>query len=305
MLSILVPARNGRDMTVGCLRSILSSVRALQLEDRCEFILMDDNSDAALGLAAAMVEFRGQTTAPVAVYRFRSRQHYTGVFAYGLSRARGSNVLFVSNDMRMTPAFLRTVIAVSALDARIGIVRGISGYCDSVQEHERRPPRPLSTYEEEAAFAEEVAAEQGLRSVETRVLSGDAVLVRRALIDRIGVMDRQFFGYFGDPDYGLRAQRAGFKLVCALGAWLVHLAEGHVREEQRTTGRDLAALRAERMQLVQAAYEKFRAKWDTGLPPVYPVTEGIEYERLAALKRFNGQIYQPPVGVESHAVEVI
>ena len=30
------------------------------------------------------------------------------------------------------------------------------------------------------------------------------------------------FGYFGDIDYGVRAHLAGFKLVCAKGAWLFH-----------------------------------------------------------------------------------
>lgn len=305
MLSILVPARNGRAMTEECLRTILSSLRVLRLEDRAEFILMDDNSDPALGIADAFRDFRAQTAAPVSIFRFKTWQHYTGVFAYGLSRARGSNVLFVSNDMRMTPGFLRTVIAVSALDASIGIVRGTSENCDSHPEHDRAPDRPLLDYDDEVAFAERVAAAEGLRYVEDRLLSGDAVLVRRALIDRIGVMDRQFFGYMGDPDYGLRAQRAGFRLVCAKGAWLVHTRAGHVKEEARARGIEFKVAMSERMHLVATAYLKFREKWDKSLPPAYTGIGSIDFERLRTLKRVPAPQYQPPLGPESSNVEVL
>jgi 2,4-dienoyl-CoA reductase-like NADH-dependent reductase (Old Yellow Enzyme family) len=42
------------------------------------------------------------------------------------------------------------------------------------------------------------------------------------------VPDLRFFGYFGDVGFGLRAHLAGFKLVCAKGAWLWHRRAGHV-----------------------------------------------------------------------------
>jgi hypothetical protein len=78
-------------------------------------------------------------------------------------------------------------------------------------------------------------------------------------------MDLRFFGYFGDIDYGMRAHNAGFKLVCAKGAWLFHNGAGHIKADRQ--GADAAF--AGRMALVEAACQAFRAKWDPGLPGTY------------------------------------
>lgn len=303
MLSIIIPARNGPEMTADTLRTTLHALRVLHLTEHAAFILIDDNSEPSLGIAGVLRSFRADSPSPVSIYRFKKWQHYTGAFAYGLSRAKG-HALFVSNDMRMTPAFLRTVLAVASLDEKIGIVRGRSAHTDSHPEHNLPPPGPLASFEDECRFAEGVALEHALEFVEDGYLSGDAVFIRRALIDRIGVMDRQFFGYFGDPDYGLRAQRAGFRLVCARGAWLVHLAEGHVKEQAKTENADLNLLRWDRMRLVQEAWSKFRAKWGTFLPEQYPGMPALDLRSLRE-KKLGVRMYEPPLGPESHLAEVL
>src|SRR5262245_27022275 len=127
MLSILMGARNGPEMTAGSLQAALATVRSLHLEDRVEFVLLDDESDPAMGISGMFKEFRAQTTAPVSITRFKVRQHYTRMVAYAMSRAaKGNHQIFVANDMRLTPAFLRTVLAVAGLDPKIGVVRGCS-----------------------------------------------------------------------------------------------------------------------------------------------------------------------------------
>ena len=110
-------------------------------------------------------------------------------------------------------------------------------------------------------FAETVFREHRTRHVVDNVLSGDAVWIRRRVIDAIGVLDTRFFGYFGDVDYGLRVQKAGFQLVCAKGAWLYHRGEGHVRRDATATGRPLADLREQRRRLVHEAGRLFLEKW--------------------------------------------
>lgn len=306
MLSIMMGARNGPEMTAGSLRAALASVRAARLEDRVEFVLLDDESDPSQGIPVIFSEFRGQTSAPVSITRFRVRQHYTRMFAYGMSRAsKGNNILFVANDMRLTPAFLRTALAVAALDPKIGVVRGCSPSCDCLDEHERIPDRPLNGDDEERVFAEQVAGEEGLRYVEDRILTVDAALIKRELIERIGVFDRQYYGYFGDPDYGIRAQRAGFRCVTAKGAWMMHEAAGYVKEDARIRGLTPRQAMTERMTIVREAYLLFRAKWDPSLPPVYPGATNLPIDRLVALKRFNGMMYESPIGVEPHIAEAL
>jgi GT2 family glycosyltransferase len=266
MQSFIVPARNARDLTIECLHSLQLSLAALNLSGCCEFILLDDCSDPVEQVPELFAEFRAGTGLPARIFRFHARQHYTGSFAFGLSRARGDLVFFISNDMHVTPAWLRTVLAVAATDRRIGVVRGVANIVDSHEGHQVLPPQDRNLREDYVAFSEYLAQARGLEHADDAMLSGDAVLVRRDLIERIGVLDTRFFGYMGDPDYGLRARRAGFRLVCAKGAWLKHYGQGHVKSEAVAAGQTMEAAHRRRMELVNAAFREFQKKW--GSPPV-------------------------------------
>lgn len=305
MLSFIVPARSLRDVTTECLISINSAVHALGLAGQAEFILLDDQSDPAEGISRMFRDFRASTGAPAHIARFKQRQHYTGVFAYGLSRAKGDNVFFISNDMYVTPAWLRTVLAVAALDSKIGIVRGTAEIVDSFPHHEVKPPFVERTHEDLLGFAEYLAKARGLEHTDDDILSGDAVLVRRPLIETIGVMDRRFFGYFGDPDYGLRARRAGFRLVCAKGAWLKHYGQGHIKAEVQAGGASSGEADQRRMKLVHTAYEQFRAKWDTTLPERFVNTDQIDWKKLMAMPRSPALDYVAPVAEDGGLAEVL
>ncbi len=265
MLSIIVPCRNVRDLAVECLTSIHGAVTLLGLTGRVEYILLDDQSDAPEGIPDLFRQFRAGAGSEVRAWTFRQRQHYTGAFAFGLSRARGDLVFFISSDMHVTPAWMRTLLAVAAIDRRAGIVRGVANICDSHEAHQVQAIEDRGP-EDYYAFADYLSRARGLTHTEDALLSGDAILIRRELIDKIGVPDTRFYGYMGDPDYGLRARRAGFRLVCAKGAWLKHYGQGHVKGEHLASGAAMEALKAKRMELVNAAFEKFKGKW--GSPPV-------------------------------------
>lgn len=287
-----------------CLESILHAVRALDLEGVCEFVLMDDDSDPRWGVGQAFAAFRKATAAPMHIARFRKWQHYTGVFAYGLSRATGHNVLFISNDMQVTPDWLRTLLAVAALDPSIGIVRGVAEIVDSHPEHCVKPPFEDRGLPDVLEFSAYMARALGMRHGDDKLLSGDAVLIRRALIEKIGVMDRRFFGYFGDPDYGIRARRAGFRLVCAKGAWIKHFGAGHLKAEQVLEGKSVEKSFQDRMALVQKGYELFRMKWDPAMPETFTNTFDWDWDRFLKVKKPAGFDYVAPVPVDPGLVEV-
>ena len=172
--------------------------------------------------------------------------------------------------MVITPKFFTAVLGVAALSHDFGIVRGTSNFCDSHPEHSVVvPPNFLRRYNDVASFSQAIFEIKGLAFAEDRVLSGDAVLISRSLIDRIGVLDLRYFGYFGDVDYGLRAHLAGFKLVCAKGAWLWHKGAGHLKADAIKKKQDFSNSHTERMKLVENAYQVFRQKWDPSLPATY------------------------------------
>ena len=280
MLSVIVPARNDAVATRECLVSAVNSLSTLNMN--CEFVLIDDASDPAEGIQQVFQEIR--SAAPqhqFKIARTKERVHYTGVFSLGLHLSGKEKVFFLSNDMLITPQFFTAVLGVAALSRDFGIVRGTSNYCDSHPEHAVVPPDFLRRYDDVASFSQAVMGIKGLAFTEDSVLSGDAVLISRSLIDRIGVLDLRFFGYFGDVDYGLRAHLAGFKLVCAKGAWLWHKGAGHVKADAARQKQEFEILHAERMKLVDSAYQMFRQKWDPGLPAAYSALDSLHLFPMA------------------------
>ena len=167
MLSFIIPARSQPEETRLCLDSVLHAIRTHSLERLSEFILLDDDSDPSLGITPRLFQpFRAATSAKVSITRFSSRQHYTGVLAYGLARAQGDNVFFISNDMFMTPAWLSTILAVAAISPTYGVIRGTAEVVDSHPEHQYAPPFEAGNPMQWITFSNYMAEQFGLHHVE-------------------------------------------------------------------------------------------------------------------------------------------
>lgn len=258
-VSVILPARSNAAGTSKALTSLALAFASLQLTP--QFILINDNSSEN-ALDATLFSFREKNPAyEVIIARTSERFHYTGVFSLGLHLATGSDVFFMSNDMILTTAFLKALFAVADADEKNGIIRGTSNHTDSHPEHTVVPRRSLTRISEFNAFAEAQFQRFGKAYVVDHMLSGDAILIKRSVLNQIGVLDTRFFGYFGDVDFGLRAQIAGFRLVCAKGAWLYHEGAGHIKDEAQGRNHEFEIAYRERMSLVNTAYEAFKSKW--------------------------------------------
>jgi GT2 family glycosyltransferase len=275
--SIIVPARNSSDFTATCLGSLLHSLARLHLD--CEFILIDDASDPEEKLLDVFIDHRGRAKGhQTKIVRAKKHQHYTGVFSAGLQLATRDIIFFISNDMFVTPSFVQALLLVSSLSREFGIVRGTSNHADSHPEHTIVPNIMPKSYKEIDDFSRAAFSANACGWEEDQVLSGDAILVKRALVERIGVMDLRFFGYFGDIDYGMRAHLAGFKLVCAKGAWLYHEGGGHVKAQvARHPETPFEELHRRRMATVNVAYQQFRKKWNIEKPADYSDVNSVYY----------------------------
>jgi hypothetical protein len=88
--------------------------------------------------------------------------------------------------------------------------------------------------------------------VETDRLVGFCLLIRRGLIDKVGLLDERFgIGCFEDDDYCLRARQAGYRAVMARDAFIHH----HGGATFQGSGVDFAAVMRKNEQV-------FRAKWE-------------------------------------------
>ena len=297
-------------MAAECLRSLLACSPVLgSAAGGVEYILVDDCSDAGRETLPVLRGFREQAApANTTIVRFRRQMHYAHGLAYGFSLARGDRgMLFVSQDMILPPACAEEVFAVAAADSRIGIVRPTSQHMDWARPMVQLPPPGTETFDEVAAFAQNVRQSHGGETVDWPMLIGDAMFVKRTVIDRIGVFDTRFYGFMSDVDYGIRAHRAGFRHVIARGAWLMHEGNGTAKSIAAAGGPGVQQQGQAMLDLVAAAYEQFRVKW--GLEKLPPHFREMRRHHFAALHALPapapGDAFQPPLALTDDLAEVV
>ena len=151
---------------------------------------------------------------------------FTGGVNTGIRRAmeKGADFVWLLNSDAVTgPDVLGQLAAAAGLDPRIGLVSPVFHdpaapdrveWClsrfDPVTRHASQTADPDVARQWRDAYPEQL------------VLIGTALLIRRALIEAIGVLDDQFFAYVEDVDYSLRAIAAGFRNVVVPEAVVYH-----------------------------------------------------------------------------------
>src|SRR2546423_3387226 len=131
MISVIVLVKDCTAYATACLESVIHSLGRLGIEQQAELILIDDFSDPQSAIPALFEAAGKATAARTRAIRFRSHQHYAYGVALGLSLAGGERVLFLSHDMAIAPACIKTLLESST---RFGIVRPASRHLDYYPE---------------------------------------------------------------------------------------------------------------------------------------------------------------------------
>jgi GT2 family glycosyltransferase len=247
-------------------------------EGEFELLLVDDCSpDDTLSLFLGAKHRHPHTK----VISFDRNLEYSGSLNAIFSHAGGKWVLFLSNDILVTPAYLRELFQVAQSDPGFGIVRGCSNFVDNARDtHNIKLPAAIMSLEQLVVFAEEHAAKFHGQYLSDDYLTGDAFLVSRAVLDKIGTLDPLFFGYFADHDFGIRAKIAGFKIVLARAAFAFHKRDANFNylpeelRKQKVT---------QRWMKIFENWARFKLKY--GLPVELPYTSFIELDWEALCRR--------------------
>jgi GT2 family glycosyltransferase len=254
-----------------------------------ELLLVDDCSpDNTLSLFQETKRRHPRTK----VLSFDRNLEYSGSLNAIFSHAGGRWVLFLSNDIFVTPAYLRELFGVAQSDPAFGIVRGCSNFVDNARDtHNIKLPAPITSHEQLSAFAEEHAARFHGQHLVDDYLTGDAFMVSRAVLDRIGTLDPMFYGYFADHDYGLRTQIAGFKLVLARGAFAFHRRDANFTYLPETLRNQKVTLRWMR---IFENWARFKLKYGLPVDLPYASFSNFDWAGLAHRPFTPETCYVPP-----------
>lgn len=141
--------------------------------------------------------------------------------------AGATHVLLLNNDATVAPDAIAELVRVATAEPRVGAV----GAKVLAAEDPTRLWLAWGRVTWRAALVERVGrgaadgpAWGGVRAVEW--IPGCAMLLSREAVEAVGPLDERFFAYHEDVDWCVRARAAGFRILFAPGARVVHRGEG-------------------------------------------------------------------------------
>lgn len=140
---------------------------------------------------------------------------------YALKTLNPDYILLLNNDTVVDKEFLTELINVAEKDERIGVIGPKIYYYSSpdVIQFVGKKISPWTadfdikyylTYPWLKAYEEKRNTER-----EIRYMMGACMLVRRKAIERVGLLDPEYFAYWEEADWCYRMTRAGYKIVHA------------------------------------------------------------------------------------------
>jgi GT2 family glycosyltransferase len=228
-VSICIVNHNNRELLSQCIDSIVAQGTDVSIE-----VLVADNGstdDSVVWLKREHPQVRLFEYANIGFSRANNRL---------VSQARGWAILLLNNDCLLEKGSLRKLLDLMEGDARIGMLgcRIVTGegilqptFLATSLSHFLLP-NPVEIYRAHLlTFGKNLdKRRQAVKAYETRhgydrfceveSICGVCVLIRRNLLETVGLLDENFFMYYEDADLCLRAREAGWKVcytpeVCA------------------------------------------------------------------------------------------
>ena len=197
-VSVVIPSFNNKDKLFRLLDS-LKKTKYPSLE-----VIVVDNSPTDEVLKEGKKKYKGVKW----VNAGRANVGQTAVYNIGFAQANLKNhILYCDEDVVVEPDMIKKLVERVESDEKIGIVT------------------PMILYLSDKNWVNQAGAEVNLMTGRTNVGwgpkknflkahevqgSGTVMLIKRQVIDKIGGFENWFLCYF-DPEYCVRAQKAGFK----------------------------------------------------------------------------------------------
>jgi len=242
LVSIIIPAYNQVAYTRACIESIKRHT-----PEPHEIIVVDNGSTD--GTRTCLENRRDPG---FLLITNETNQGFARACNQGIKAATGEFLVILNNDTMVTDGWIRGLITVARGDTRIGMVGPVSNFVGSTDQFDR--PAPYNDLEGMEAHADALRRDNTGKYTYVDRLIFFCVLIKRRLVDSIGLLDESYeLGNYEDDDFCWRARSAGWRMAVAPHVFIHHFGSKTFAAHQETLDHD---------RLMQINAERFCTKWD-------------------------------------------
>jgi GT2 family glycosyltransferase len=223
VVSVIVVNYNGQQYLEECFNSLWEMDKG---NFSLELIMVDnlsqDNS----------VQFVKQTMPSVKVIE-NDVNNFARALNLGIKKASGDYIAFLNNDAKVEKYWLKGLLEVMLQDEKIGAVQSKILFSDGETINSVGVEKEGDFYFKDIGFNEKDHGQYEITK-ELDYFTGGSILLRRACIDSVGLVDEDFIMFFEDVDYSIRCRNAGWKISYSPASIVYHKYHGMASMELAT-----------------------------------------------------------------------
>lgn len=269
MLSIIVVSYNTKEVTLQTLRSAIADLKESRLLDQTEFFVVDNNSQD--GSVEAVQKYLKEAKTLHAVIANKDNKGFASANNQAIKKSKGKYVILLNSDTITQAGAFSTLIEtmenhpireatahLSSYDSkktdRLGIIAPMLLNKDMTLQAQGGNFPTLLSLAAHMLFLDDIpiigpllpSTQHTGRNVKMALtdtelspidwLGGTAMMIRREVINEIGLLDENIFMYGEDIEYCYRARRHHWDVAIVPRAKIVHLANVSAGSENALTG---------------------------------------------------------------------
>ncbi len=137
----------------------------------------------------------------------------------GMKIATGEFIAAISNDVEVDREWLKEIIKVMNSNPKVGLIQ-----CNSISVWDRKTPDSAMNYLDKFGFS--YGFESTGKPMAVTFAEGLAWATRRTVVDKIGMLDEDYFMEFDDQDFSWRTILAGYQVFFVPTAIVYHVRGG-------------------------------------------------------------------------------
>jgi GT2 family glycosyltransferase len=218
VLSVIIVNWNTRQLLSQCLRSAVENLHGLSIET---FVIDNGSIDGSVEMVRD--DFPGVT-----LIKNQENLGFAKANNQAIRLSHGIYILLLNSDAFLTPNAIQTMLTVMESDPSAGIAGARLVYPDGRAQVSHGP---LPTYWSEVAslFSLDKYHKQIITSSiyqETGMVSGACMLIRKSLLNQVGLLDESFFMFSEEVDLCFRCHSASYKVLYINSATVIHTHAG-------------------------------------------------------------------------------